>query len=80
MKKDIHGKFIPEGFLHKFVRKYFGNYRFDLVANEMVVMFCEKYHISGSAHGYDLYTWIQKAWENALKEEDEENEKWNSRY
>jgi hypothetical protein len=71
---------MKKGFLKKFVDRKFGKGKHDLVANEMVILFCKKYNISGSAHGYNLYTWVQKAWENALKEEAEENEKWNSRY
>ena len=49
-----------KGKLQKFVDKNFkGNWV--SAANEMVVDFCVKYHIPGSA-GYDLYEAIQKAW------------------
>ena len=65
-----------KGYLQKLVDRKFGKDRWDLAANQMVVLFCEKYHIAGSAHGYDLYTHIQKAWEKILKEENENNDKW----
>ena len=49
-------------------RKFDGSYV--LAANEMVVLFCEKYHIPGSA-GYDLYTAMQEAWRGEVEAEEE---------
>lgn len=59
-----------KGRLEKFVNKNFeGNWV--AAANEMVVLFCEKYHIPGSS-GYDFYEGVQQMWKKALDEEREE--------
>jgi len=60
---------MTRGRLQKFINKYFkGNWV--EAANEMVVLFCEKYHIPGSA-GYNFYEGVQQVWEKALEEEKE---------
>jgi hypothetical protein len=58
-----------KGTLQKFVDNKFKGMWWE-ASNEMVQLFCQKYHIAGSA-GYDFYTGVRKVWEKELKDEAE---------
>lgn len=59
--------------LEKLIDKEFeGNWV--ALANEMIVLFCEKYDIMGSTGSYNLYSPIQEAIKKCLKEADKHEE------
>lgn len=58
-----------KGPLERFINRKFQG-KWWMAANEMVVLFCEKYDIPGSA-GYDFYTGVRKVWDEELKAEKE---------
>lgn len=66
---------MKKGYLRKFIdRKFVGSSI--AMANDMVVTFCIKHEIPGSAYGYDLYERVQEAIETALKDEIEAMKNW----